>query len=75
MEEKITAWIAKDKDEKTCIFLDKPEKGQSSWYNSPNGEFAIINEFYGDLFPFNNIQWEDGEPTKVKITIELDLNE
>ena len=36
MEEKITAWIARDKDEKTCIFLDKPEKGQSSWYNIPH---------------------------------------
>ena len=35
MENKITAWIAKDKDETLCIFLDKPEKGQSSWYNSP----------------------------------------
>ena len=46
MENKITAWIAKDKDEKPCIFLDKPEKGQSSWYNRPHGEFAIINEFY-----------------------------
>ena len=75
MEEKVTAWIVKDKDEKPCIFLNKPEKGQSSWYNNPHGEFATINEFYGDLFPFNYIQWEDGEPTKVKITIELDLNE
>lgn len=75
MENKIIAWITKDKDEKPCIFLNKPKKGQSSQYNTPHGEFATINEFYGDLFPFNNIQWEDGEPTKVKITIELGLNE
>ena len=71
MEEKITAWITKDKDENLCIFLDKPEKGQSSWYNSPYGEFATINEFYGDLFPFNKVQWEDKEPTKVELTIKI----
>ena len=52
-------------------FLDKPEKGQSSWYNSPHGEFAIINEFYGDLFPFNKVQWEDKEPTKVELMIKI----
>ena len=71
MENKITAWIAKDKDEKLCVFLDKPEKGQSSWYNSSHGEFAIINEFYGDLFPFNKVQWEDKEPTKVELIIKI----
>ncbi len=26
MENKITAWITKNKDENPCIFLDKPEK-------------------------------------------------
>ena len=71
MENKITVWMTKDKDEKPCIFLDKPEKGQSSWYNNPHGEFATINEFYGDLFPFNNVQWEDKEPTKVELTIKI----
>ena len=30
MEEKITAWAARDKNKTLCIFLDKPEKGQSS---------------------------------------------
>ena len=71
MENKITAWIAKDKDEKLCVFLDKPEKGQSSWFNRPYGEFATINEFYGDLFPFNKVQWEDKEPTKVELIIKI----
>jgi len=71
MEEKITAWIARDKDETVCIFLDKPEKGQSSWYNHPNGEFAIINESCGDLFGFSNVQWEDEEPTKIELTIKI----
>ena len=70
MEKKITAWLARDKDETVCIFLDKPEKGQSTWYNRPHGEFATINAFYGDLFP-NNVQWEDEEPTKVELTIKI----
>ena len=71
MENKITAWITKDKDEKPCIFLDKPEKGQSSWYNRPHGEFATINKFYGDLYSFPNVQREDMEPTKVELTIKI----
>ena len=71
MEEKITAWAARDKDETLCIFLDKPEKGQSSWYNRPHGEFATINKFYGDLYSFPNVQWEDMEPTKVELTIKI----
>ena len=71
MENKITAWMAKDKDEKLCVFLDKPEKGQSSWFNRPYGEFATISEFYGDLFPFNKVQWEDKEPTKVELMIKI----
>ena len=69
MEEKITAWIAKDKNETVCVFLDKPEKGQSSWYNRPNGEFATINESYADLF--SEVKWEDKEPTKVELTIKI----
>lgn len=70
-EDKITAWIARDKDETLCVFLNKPEKGQSSWYNHPHGEFARINEFYGDLFSLPNVQWEDKEPTKVELTIKI----
>lgn len=69
MEEKIIAWIAKDKNETVCIFLDKPEKGQNSWYNRPNGDFATINESYEDLF--SEVQWEDDEPTKVELTIKI----
>ena len=69
MEEKIIAWIAKDKNETVCIFLDKPEKGQSSWYNRPNGEFATINESYGDLF--FEVQWENDEPTKIELAIKI----
>ena len=71
MEEKITAWVARDKNETVCIFLNKPEKGQSSWYSRPNGEFATINEFYGDLYSFPKVQWEDEEPTKVELTIKI----
>ena len=72
MEEKITAWITRDKNGTVCIFLDKPEKGQSSWYSRPNGDFATINEFYdGDIFLLSNVQWEDEEPTKVELTLKI----
>lgn len=71
MEEKITAWIARDKNNTLRIFLDKPEKGQSNWYNRIYGEFSTINEFYGDLFSLPNVQWEDKEPTKVELTIKI----
>ena len=68
MEEKITAWIARDKNNTLRIFLDKPEKGQSNWYNRTYGKFAT---FYGDLFSLPIVQWEDEEPTKVELSIKI----
>lgn len=74
MEEKITAWIARDKDGKLLI-LDHPTllgKGKYSWFTADDALFdkdnvrAILHHTF-----FPQIKWEDEEPTKVELTIKI----
>ena len=71
MEEKITAWIARDKNNKLFLFFQKPHK--SKYYNV----WECIEECYSDNQEINDselysqVKWEDEEPTKVELTIKI----
>ena len=74
MEEKITAWVARDKDGKLLGFKDKTiiTKGYESWLSAENVIehpdnllFVLHHSFYPQ------IKWEDKEPTKVELTIKI----
>lgn len=71
MEEKITAWLARDRDDCLTLFTGKPKKKNDTWeiipYESvwtvlPDEMFTNIN---------SQIKWEDEEPTKVELTIKV----
>ena len=67
MEEKITAWVARDKfPYRVYIFLDnKPIKGDNMWIDNSGRYLNIV----GPCFP--QVKWEDEEPTKVELTIKI----
>ena len=75
MEEKITAWVARDSEyNASCLhlFYTKPVKSRYSWQ---------VNEYrisYGEdekrtlnFINFPEVRWEDEEPTKVELTIKI----
>lgn len=67
MEEKITAWVARDKDGVVTLFNKKPRK--SDYYPEwviDEGEYLEIGR---NLSP--QVKWEDVEPTKVELTIKI----
>ena len=68
MEEKITAWLARDENlHRLGLFFDKPPvKGECTWLL--NGSKRWI-PFYYNLFP--QVKWEDEEPTEVELTIKI----
>ena len=73
MEEKFTAWIARDEDDRLYLYICcKPCKDIN------NGKWIIENDINGDAYykyiPNDNypqVKWEDGEPTKVELTIKV----
>ena len=69
MEQKITAWVARDKDGTLCFYEQKPIKGENIW-NYVDGGLSTVgrDEF---LFKFSQVKWEDKEPTKVELTIKI----
>lgn len=76
MEEKITAWIARDKNDSLFLYIGgKPIKYQTAWKQFPTPNEDCETYPCSADFEFPQVKWEDEEPTKVKITIELDLNE
>ena len=66
MEEKITAWVARDDvGDKLVLHLHKPYiKEEGMWKSS-----FIPRVLEQDLFP--DIKWEDEEPTEVELTIKI----
>jgi hypothetical protein len=66
MEEKITAWVARDDVcDKLVLHLHKPYfKEEGMWKSS-----FIPRVLEQDLFP--DIKWEDEEPTEVELTIKI----
>lgn len=70
MEEKITAWIARDLFGDLTIFLEKPKRHSEStiWGLEYGGEGKYF-EINRNLFP--QVKWEDKEPTKVELLIKV----
>lgn len=68
MEEKITAWIARDKVTGLYLHNEKPYKSEyfPEWVNVGGKSFRI-----NDSNLFSQIKWEDKEPTKVELTIKI----
>ena len=67
MEEKITAWIARDEDNYLGLYTSKPIKNEYGWQiDSQNADFMILKN---TLFP--QVKWEDDEPTEVELTIKI----
>lgn len=72
MEEKITAWIARDGNMSLYIFFEKPKKFEKykCWdLENADGMWGTNKELNKDLFP--QVKWEDDEPTKVELTIKI----
>ena len=61
MEEQI--WVARDKDGKLAIFNKKPFKCGEQWITK--GRYSWIQQ---EFFP--EVQWQDEEPTKLKLMID-----
>ena len=72
MEEKITAWIAKDVDMRLYIFFERPKKDKKYKFwdlENAEGMWGTNKELNKDSFP--QVKWEDEEPTKVELTIKV----
>ena len=83
MEEKITAWVARDERDKLICFpygkpikftecdcLEIPIKGY--WdYDDDKLSMEPFNVLFLDKKLFPQVKWEDDEPTKVELTIEV----
>lgn len=70
MKEKITAWVARDERGRLFIYAEKPIKHEHSWKPS----VSFYDEYFyslNDHFNFPKVKWEDEEPTKVELTIEI----
>ena len=70
MEEKITAWIARDENMDLYIFFERPNKRfECLDLENAEGMWGTNRELNKDLFP--QVKWEDEEPTKVELTIKV----
>ena len=72
MEEKITAWVARDGNMGLYIFFERPKKFENykCWdLKNAEGMWGTSKELNKDLFP--QVKWEDEEPTKVELTIKI----
>lgn len=71
MEDRITAWVARNKSGTISFFKTKPIKeiNDGLWVCYDGNVTRILdNEF---LFDFSQVKWEDEEPTKVELTIKI----
>lgn len=69
MEEKITAWVAREQDGTLILYVGgMPFKGTNFWkLYDPDG----IGMQYLNKESFPQVKWEDKEPTKVELTIKI----
>ena len=72
MEEKITAWIARDINGNLSLIPDSRaplKKSKIEWlprFQPYEGSYLIL-----DNKLFSQVKWEDKEPTKVELTIKV----
>lgn len=64
MEEKITAFIARDEEGGLYIHTLEPSKNKDFWIGF--GDNIVLDRH---LFP--QVKWEDEKPTKVELTIKI----
>lgn len=57
MEQKITAWIARDENGRVFLYSKKPHK------------FYGIGVWHGKILGFPQVKWGDKEPTEIELTI------
>ena len=72
MEDKITAWVARDENTSLYLFLEKPKKYKTYKCWDCENEVGLSSnnkELNKNLFP--QVKWEDVEPTKVELTIKI----
>ena len=69
MEQKITAWVARDKDGTLYFYEQKPVKYENIWGYVDGGLSTVGRDEF--LFKFPQVKWEDKEPTKVELTIKI----
>lgn len=62
MEEKITAWVARDENGEIHVYTTKPWKLDGQWVTNDDGV---------DKNKFPNVKWKDDEPTEVELTIKV----
>ena len=60
----LKAWVARDDDGSLYMYTAKPKKKSAFWH-APKVGYVKLDD---SLFP--EVQWSDGEPTKVKLIIE-----
>ena len=60
-------WIARDKDSKLYVYLDKPEKCEYIWTDKRN--YSSL-EALSHLFEM--VKWDDDEPWKIEDLLKLD---
>ena len=70
MEEKITAWLARDERGDLYLYNEEPHKDNKypEWLIGFDNEGKYI-EIDTELFP--QVKWEDKEPTEVELTIKI----
>lgn len=66
MEEKITAWVARDEDGGLYIYTLEPNKEEDLDFWTGFGDNLVIDRHF-----FPQVKWEDEEPTKVELTIKI----
>ena len=69
MEEKITAWVTRDKDGTLCLWQKKPYKMALGW-GIKKGSIFNDDVVLLKKKKFSSVKWEDKEPTEVEITIK-----
>jgi hypothetical protein len=68
-KQKIIAWIARNEDTSLYIYIGEcPYKTDCNW-DVIYRDGVNIQELNSDLYP--QVKWEDHEPTKVELTINI----
>ena len=62
-------WIARDKDSKLYVYLDKPEKCEYIWTGKQS--YSSL-EALSHLFEM--VKWDDDDPWKIEDLLKLDVN-
>ena len=74
MEEKITAWVARESEDngnRLHLFYTKPVKLKCSWQVNKFSTSSSMEKRVLNIIDFSQVKWEDKEPTQVELTIKI----